>query len=59
MYFKLPKKNLSSVNTDKQIAPLFEYKSAIFIWLKFSTIIPAEGLAFLISAIKEILFFCS
>ena len=33
-----------------------EYKLAIFKWSKSLTIIPAEGLAFFISAIKETLF---
>ena len=50
----LPKKNLSSVNTDKQVAPPSTYCLAILIGLKFFIKIPFEGLAFFISAIIEI-----
>ena len=53
----MPKKNLSSVNTDKQVAPPSTYCFAILIGLKFFVKIPFEGLAFFISAIIEILFF--
>jgi hypothetical protein len=53
----LPKKNLSSVNTDKHVAPPSTYCLAILIGLKFFVKIPFEGLAFFISAIIEILLF--
>ena len=55
--FLLPKKNLSSVNTDKHEAPPSIYCLAISLGLNFFFRIPFEGLAFLISAIIEILFF--
>ena len=53
----LPKKNLSSVNTDKHVAPPSTYCLAILIGLKFFVKIPFDGLAFFISAIIEILLF--
>ena len=48
-----PKKNLLSVNTDIQLALPNWYIFAICSGIKFSLIIPFEGLAFLISAIIE------
>ena len=53
----LPKKNLSSDNTDKHVAPPSTYCLAMSIGLKFFVKIPFEGLAFFISAIIEILSF--
>ncbi len=46
-----PKKYFFSVRTDRQAALFSTYLPAISKWLKFSTRIPLEGLAFLISAI--------
>ena len=48
-----PKKNLLSVNTDIQLALPNWYIFAICSGIKFSLIIPFEGLAFFISAIIE------
>ncbi len=48
---------MSSVNTDRHVAPASTYCLAILIGLNFFFKTPFEGLAFFISAIIEILFF--
>ena len=48
-----PKKNLLSVNTEIQLALPNWYIFAICSGIKFSLIIPFEGLAFFISAMIE------
>ena len=48
-----PKKNLLSVNTDIQLALPSWYIFAIFSGIKFSLIIPFEGLAFFTSAMID------
>jgi len=52
----LPRKNFSSVKIDKQVALFSKYVFAISTGSKSFIIIPAEGLAFFTSAIKETLF---
>jgi len=51
----LPRKKSSSVKTERAEAPLSIYILAIFNGSKLLTSKPADGLAFLISAIIEIL----
>ena len=53
MWSNLPKKKSSSVRIDKKGAPFSMYDFAISMWLKLFLRMPAEGLAFLISAIIE------
>ena len=55
MWIRFPKKKSSSVSTDKQVTLLSLYIWAMFTGSYSSIIIPAEGLAFLISATIEIL----
>ena len=56
IWIKLPKKKSSSVKTDKQVALLSLYILAILTGSYSLIITPADGLAFLISAIIENLF---
>ena len=53
MWIKFPKKKSSSVKTDKQVTLLLLYTLAISTGSYSLIIIPADGLAFLISAIIE------